>query len=222
MARDLLSESGSIFVQIGDENVHRVRTVLDEVFGEESLVSFLTIQKTSSQTDKNLSSVSDYILWFAKDKHLLKFRRPFLKKDANFSAGGQYSKLQMPDLSRTTMTKEERSDRSRIRPNARIYRHDTLTSQSGSESTSFEYHDQGRTFGSGRGFWKTNSVGWNDFLERLVYMPQRIPFDMSATTQISKLRYMETCGLIQALEISLMKRPMLYKPIRKSSNAASS
>ena len=159
VARDLLTESGSIFVQIGDENVHRVRAVMDEIFGEENLVSFLTIQKTSSQTDKNLSSVSDYILWFSKDKHLLKFRRPFLKKDANFSAGGQYSKLQMPDLSRTTMTQEERSDRSRIRSNARVYRHDTLTSQSGSESTSFEYYDQGRIFGSGRGFWKTNSVG---------------------------------------------------------------
>ncbi len=159
VARDLLTKSGSIFVQIGDENVHRVRAVIDEVFGEENLVSFLTIQKTSSQTDKNLSSVSDYILWFSKDKHLLKFRRPFLKKDAGFSAGGQYSKLQLPDFSRTTMTKEERSDRSKIRPNVRIYRHDTLTSQSGSETTNYEYYDQGRTFDSGRGFWKTNSVG---------------------------------------------------------------
>ncbi|MCY4413235.1 MAG: DNA methyltransferase [Caldilineaceae bacterium] len=159
VARDLLTKSGSIFVQIGDENVHRVRAVIDEVFGEENLVSFLTIQKTSSQTDKNLSSVSDYILWFSKDKHLLKFRRPFLKKDASFSAGGQYSKLQLPDFSRTTMTKEERSDRSKIRPNARVYRHDTLTSQSGSETTNYEYYDQGRTFDSGRGFWKTNSVG---------------------------------------------------------------
>ena len=159
VARDLLAESGSIFVQIGDENVHRVRAVMDEVFGEENIVSFLTIQKTSSQTDKNLSSVSNYILWFSKDKHLLKFRRPFQKKDANFSAGGQYSKLQMPDLSRTIMTQEERSERSKIRPNARVYRHDTLTSQSGSETTNFDYYDQGRTFDSGRGFWKTNSVG---------------------------------------------------------------
>ena len=159
VARDLLTESGSIFVQIGDENVHRVRALMDEVFGEENCVSLLTIQKTSSQTDRYLSSVSDYILWFSKDKHSLKFRRPFLKKDSNFTAGGQYSKLQLPDFSRTSMTTEERSDRSKIRLGARVYRHDTITSQSGSDTTSYEFRDQGRTFRSGRGFWKTNSVG---------------------------------------------------------------
>ena len=159
VVRDLLSESGSIFVQIGDENVHRVRAVMDEVFGEENFVSFLTIQKTSSQTDKNLSSVSDYLLWFSKNKHMLKFRRPFLKKDANFTAGGQYSKLQLPNLSRVSMTKEERSNRSKIRADARVYRHDTITSQSGGETTSFKFYDQGRNFGSGRGYWKTNALG---------------------------------------------------------------
>ena len=159
VARDLLTESGSVFVQIGDENVHRVRAVMDEVFGEENLVSLITIQKTSSQTDKNLSSVSDYLLWFAKEKDALKFRRPFLKKGPGFSAGGQYSKLQMPDFSRMAMTKEEREDRSQIPPNARVYRHDTLTSQSGSQTTGFKFFDQGRIFTSGRGFWKTNISG---------------------------------------------------------------
>ena len=159
VARDLLADSGSIFVQIGDENVHRVRVLMDEVFGEHNFVSLLTVQKTSSQTDKNLSSVSDYLLWFARDKSSLKFRRPFAEKGADFSAGGQYSKLQMQDYSRTSMTKEERSDRSKIRADARIYRHDTLTSQSGGETTKLEFFDQGRTFHSGRGFWKTNVTG---------------------------------------------------------------
>ena len=159
VARDLLTDSGSIFVQIGDENVHRVRALMDEVFGEENCVALLTIQKTSSQTDKNLSSVSDYLLWYSREMDMLKFRRPFAKKDASFTAGGQYSKLQMPDLSRTSMTKEERSDRSKIGADARIYRHDTITSQSGGETTGFEFYDQGRTFNSGRGYWKTNSVG---------------------------------------------------------------
>ena len=159
VARDLLTESGSVFVQIGDENVHRVRALMDEVFGEENFVSLITIQKTSSQTDKNLSSVSDYLLWFVKDKGLLKFRRPFLEKGPSFTAGGQYSKLQMSDFSRRSMTKEERKDRSRIYKSARVYRHDTLTSQSGSQTTHFPFCDQGRVFTSGRGFWKTNDVG---------------------------------------------------------------
>ena len=159
LARDLLTDSGSIFVQIGDENVHRVRDVLDEIFGEENFVSFLTVQKTSSQTDKNLSSISDYLLWHAKDKNLLKFRRPFVEKGDNFTAGGQYSKLQLGDFSRIPMNKAQREHRTNISNGARIYRHDTLTSQSGSRTTDFEFTDNGRTFTSRRGFWKTNING---------------------------------------------------------------
>ncbi len=159
VARDLLAESGSIFVQIGDENVHRVRALMDEVFGEDNFVSLLTIQKTSSQTDRNLSSVSDYLLWFAKNEASLKFRRPFLEKGAGFTAGGQYSRLQLNDFSRIAMTTEQRSNRSALPSGAKIYRHDTLTSQSGGQTTGFEFFDQGRTFHPGRGFWKTNFTG---------------------------------------------------------------
>ena len=158
-ARDLLADSGSVFVQIGDENVHRVRVVMDEVFGEDNFVSFITIQKTSSQTDKNLSSISDYLLWFAKDVQNLKFRRPYIEKGEDFSAGGQYSRVQLPDLTRIPMTAEERSDRSNVSETARVFRHDTLTSQSGGEKTSFTFVDQGREFHSGRGYWKTNFTG---------------------------------------------------------------
>ena len=158
-ARDLLAESGSIFVQIGDENVHRVRALMDEVFGEDNFVSLLTIQKTSSQTDRNLSSVSDYLLWFAKNEVSLKFRRPFLEKGPDFTAGGQYSRLQLKDFSRTAMTTEQRSNRSDLPSEAKIYRHDTLTSQSGGQTTGSEFFDQGRIFHPGRGFWKTNFTG---------------------------------------------------------------
>jgi adenine-specific DNA-methyltransferase len=67
VARELLTESGSIFVQIGDENVHRVRAVMDEVFGEENIVTLIPFAKTGGQTSGNLSSVCDYIIWFAKN-----------------------------------------------------------------------------------------------------------------------------------------------------------
>src|SRR4051794_23049171 len=66
VARDLLTESGSVFVQIGDENVHRVRGLLDEVLGQENFVSLITFKKSSSATERFLASTSDYILWFAK------------------------------------------------------------------------------------------------------------------------------------------------------------
>ncbi len=68
-ARDLLTESGSIFVQIGDENVHLVRCVMDEVFGSENFVSLITFKKTTARARRNefIGSVSDYLLWYAKD-----------------------------------------------------------------------------------------------------------------------------------------------------------
>src|SRR5437868_12478327 len=73
VARDLLTDSGSIFVQIGDENVHRVRAVMDEVFGETNAISMVTIAKTTSQTAETLANVTDYLLWYAKDLGCVKY-----------------------------------------------------------------------------------------------------------------------------------------------------
>ncbi|MBY0376345.1 MAG: site-specific DNA-methyltransferase, partial [Bryobacteraceae bacterium] len=73
VARDLLADSGSMFVQIGDENVHRVRTVLDEVFGDDNFIAQITFKKSSSATEQYLSATSDYVIWFAKDKAKLKY-----------------------------------------------------------------------------------------------------------------------------------------------------
>ena len=74
VARDLLTESGSIFVQIGDENVHRVRAVMDEVFGDENFVSQIVFEKTSSTSTEEMASISDHIIWFAKSRPSFKFR----------------------------------------------------------------------------------------------------------------------------------------------------
>src|SRR5579862_1106600 len=73
VARDLLSDSGSIFVQIGDENVHRVRTLMDEVFGAQNAVSQIAATKTAGQTDALLPSLFDMILWYARDANKIKF-----------------------------------------------------------------------------------------------------------------------------------------------------
>ena len=80
VARDLLTESGSIFVQIGDENVHRVRTLMDEVFGENNFCSTIQVTKTGSQSGDLLSNVADSILWYAKSKPLIKYRKFFLDR----------------------------------------------------------------------------------------------------------------------------------------------
>jgi len=108
VARDLLTESGSIFVQIGDENVHRVRALMDEVFGDENFVSLITVRKTGSVSSpdaklNSLGSVSDYIIWFAKNFSALKYRQAFSSKsDTGTSAhynlkddGGAFQSVSM-------------------------------------------------------------------------------------------------------------------------------
>jgi adenine-specific DNA-methyltransferase len=95
VARDLLTDSGSIFVQIGDENVHRVRVLMDEVFGEENFVSQITFVKSSGTSSPSagtdvLSSVSDFIIWYAKDAKAIKYRQPYYMKEDTKSFDSTY------------------------------------------------------------------------------------------------------------------------------------
>ena len=91
VAKELLTDSGSCFVQISDENVHLVRCLMDEVFGSENFVSLITFKKTSAQTaDKALPSVSDYIIWYGRLKENLKYRQIFLDKDPSIDINYKY------------------------------------------------------------------------------------------------------------------------------------
>ncbi len=106
-ARDLLADSGSIFVQIGDENVHRIRTVLDEVFGDANFVAQIASTKTAGQTDALLPALFDTILWYAKSANAVKFRRLFRSKGVGFEEIGQYYLVQEPNGNRRRMTDSE-------------------------------------------------------------------------------------------------------------------
>jgi adenine-specific DNA-methyltransferase len=97
VAHDLLLDTGSVFVQIGDENVHRVRNLLDEVFGQENLVSEITLKKTASQDEALISNVSDYILFYAKDRSRVKFRPLFAFRPVGVSEGMQYKRIMLKD-----------------------------------------------------------------------------------------------------------------------------
>jgi adenine-specific DNA-methyltransferase len=105
VARDLLHESGSIFVQIGDENVHRVRALMDEVFRSENFISQITVVKTASATSEYLAGVSDHILWYAKSMPSLKFRQPYNAKQVGGVGGGQYTRIQEKSGNRRALTK---------------------------------------------------------------------------------------------------------------------
>lgn len=118
VARDLLTESGSIFVQIGDENVHRVRIVLDEIFGENNFVSQISFATTTGFSGLYLSSVFNHILWYSKKISNLKYRQLFIEK----SAGGEGS-------SKYQLASSIRSLKNSVVEQTRLARSDQLTSQ---------------------------------------------------------------------------------------------
>jgi adenine-specific DNA-methyltransferase len=171
VARDLLADSGSIFVQIGDENVHRVRAVMDEVFGDENFISQLSTKTSGSSTGEYLAGVVDYLLWFAKRREKLKFRESYRVKNLGADGAEKYNRVQTPSLERRVLASDERLGYSPIPAGTRVYRQDNLTSQSvgrdkGEGAASwFPVHISGETIRpSLRVRWKTNEEGMDRLL----------------------------------------------------------
>ncbi|MFP4247633.1 MAG: site-specific DNA-methyltransferase, partial [Halochromatium sp.] len=171
LARELMSESGSMFVQIGEENCHLVRDLLDEVFGMENFVSQIIFTKTSSATSENLSGTYDLILFYAKDKPNLKFRQPYILKEVGGTGGAAYKKVRLPNLAERPILKEELNDPQKLEDDARVFRIDNLTSQGAGRDKGegaaswFPVNFQGATLRpSEKVRWKTNELG----MERLL------------------------------------------------------
>jgi adenine-specific DNA-methyltransferase len=154
--RELLTDSGSIFVQIGDENVHRVRAVLDEVFGESNICAQITVVKTASATSEYLPQVADHIIWFAKNRDSLKFRQQYTLKQVGGQGSGQYTKVQEPDGSRRNLTKVELSGID-LPEGGRVFRLDNMTSQR--PPGDFPVHIDGKAIRPSKGYWKTGEAG---------------------------------------------------------------
>jgi len=159
LIRNLLHSTGSVFLQISDENVHHARELLDEVFGSRNFVSLITFKKTSSASGSLLSSVSDYLLWYAKDIERLKYEQLYSEKSAGEAGGTQYTWAEHPDGTRLNYGSFERLE-AEAPKGSRVFRHDNLTSQrpsQGADVRSFNF--EGRTFTPGKGTFKTDSEG---------------------------------------------------------------
>jgi adenine-specific DNA-methyltransferase len=184
-ARELLSESGSLFIQISDENVHLVRSLLDEVFGSENFVSQIIFTKTSSATAENLATVNDYILWYGKSKGSLKFRPFYLKRQTPFEdPDSKYDQIQLSNYTRRALSFNERNGLNLVDDEARIYRLSGLDSTTGTINTRFKVEFEGRDFyPSGTGGWKSSAQGIN----RLI-LADRI---QSSRTIINYIRYFD-------------------------------
>jgi len=156
VARDLLTDSGSIFVQIGDENVHRVRALMDEVFGDENCVSLIHFQTTTGQAADILPRSGDYVLWYAKQRSLVKYRQLFREKQLGELASYS-SAMSVVDGSVRKLSTDENSGLVPVEAGWKVYSAQNLRSQdSGSiESRKFVYHNQEFDCGPSH-HWKTN------------------------------------------------------------------
>ena len=171
VARDLLSESGSIFVQIGDENVHRVRVVMDEVFGEGNFISLVSSKTSGGSTGVHLSGVMGFVIWYARNKNAVKFKKQFKSKISGREGAEKYNRVRMPDLSSRALGGGVQREESTIPVGGQIYRQDNLTSQSvgrdkGEGASSwFPVQINGKSITpSLRVRWKTNESGMHRLL----------------------------------------------------------
>ena len=165
VARDLLTESGSVFVQIGDENVHRVRALMDEVFGEENFVSEIITKKSGGMGQAQIDNVSDFILWYGRDKESVKYRPLFDTKDFGSGPGLRYRTVQEANGCTRRMTKAEVEEPSLLPVGSRVFLGGPLTSETSSNSTTFDFELAGRKIMLRKGGWKTNKLGMSRLIK---------------------------------------------------------
>jgi adenine-specific DNA-methyltransferase len=164
-ARDLLAASGSIFLQIGDENVHLVRSVLEEVFGSENFCALLVCRKTSSLNSpvarvNVIPGTADFIVWFAKDRDRVKYRQLYFEKTLSGEGGDHYRAVELPDGTVRTIRPDEINRPDTLPPGARVAQVDNLISQGYSEPLSQPCEFEGRRFSPGlTSHWKTTPSG---------------------------------------------------------------
>lgn len=157
VARDLLDDSGSIFVQIGLENMNRVGVLLDEIFGDQNRVVQISFVTANPQTGALLEDNADHILWYAKDRSKTKYRTPYLPKSALKGGAAAYRFLRFPDLTIRTKTREENRATMALPSDARVFRGDKLTSSH--PPGDYPVVHAGRTWIPGKGFWSTGELG---------------------------------------------------------------
>jgi adenine-specific DNA-methyltransferase len=149
-ARELLTESGSIFVQIGDENMHLVRSILDEVFGSENFCSVLVVQKTGGLSQDLVPSTCDFLLWYGRDRTQVKSRPAYLSKVGGEDSNYQY--VEVPDGNRRRLTREEARDPTNLPVGSRVFQPTSLESA----NPTFPFTYRGKRYEQR---WKTTAEG---------------------------------------------------------------
>jgi len=174
--RDLLTESGSIFVQIGDENVHLVRNLLDEIFGSDNFCSQIAFRTTTGKGGKLLDSTYDIVLWYARDASQVKYRPTYELRTVQDDSNLRF--LELSDGNRRRMTDDEVSGVTELPPESRPYRPNPLTNQRPAQGADLrEYVLNGQRYTPGSGTFRTDRVG----MERLELANRLLPLGKTLT-----------------------------------------
>ncbi len=158
LAKELLSDTGSIFVQISDENLHHVREIMDEVFGAENFVGIITFTKTSSASSELLAAVSDYLIWYANDISNMRYYQLYIEKQLGAEGGQAYGQVQLSDGTRRPLTRQEKGTQQSIPAGGKPYTLGDMTSQK--PPGSFPVAFRGQVFQPKSNFWKTGEEGF--------------------------------------------------------------
>ncbi len=121
LAKDLLHESGSVFVQISDENLHHVREIMDEVFGKENYCSIIVFRKTGAESSKLTAVTTDYLVWYARDISKVKYNQLYFEKIPGQEGAKEYKRIEFPDGTERPLTDEELNDNKLIPKNAKVF-----------------------------------------------------------------------------------------------------
>lgn len=159
LARELLTQSGSVFVQISDENVHLVRNIMDEVFGSENFVSLITTKKSGGMSEEIINNISDYIIWYAKDIEQVKHRKLFIPKSLSKGAGARYNRVEEADGTIRPIKPEEQLNPALLPKGAKVFLGGPLTSQTPSATTTYDFEYNGEVYKPGNRGWSTNIEG---------------------------------------------------------------
>jgi adenine-specific DNA-methyltransferase len=167
-ARELLTESGSVFVQIGDENLHLVRSLLDEVFGADNFISQITLKKMGGLAAEFLAGASDYILWYGKDKTTTKYRQLYLPKvlGEGKGTGARYDGMISLFGERRRLPESDEEIQALEKQGWRVFQPSTLTTFGSGGSSFFEFSFEGN------GYWPSQSKGWLTTLRGLQRLGQ--------------------------------------------------
>jgi len=167
VARQLLHESGSCFVQISDENVHLVRNLMDEVFGSENFSGMISYQKTGGFPTDLLQRNFDFVLWYAKDSGCLKFRKLFVEKSPNTDDFMFFDSVELPDGERKVLTSENKRSMEKLPKGYQLFSRNPLISDGFIQSLNFEFEFDGRIFRPPPNcHWKTTKAGMEALLQK--------------------------------------------------------